>query len=31
MIQLVPKHGIEPHFDAYKATVIPIYYKGKND
>ena len=27
--KLVPQYGIEPHFDAYKATVIPIYYKGK--
>lgn len=27
---LVPQPGIEPSFDAYKATVIPIYYKGKN-
>ena len=25
---LVPQYGIEPHFDAYKATVIPLYYKG---
>ena len=28
--ELVPQPGIEPSFDAYKATVIPIYYKGKN-
>ena len=26
---MVPQYGIEPSSDAYKATVIPIYYKGK--
>ena len=26
---LVPQYGIEPSSDAYKATVIPIYYKGR--
>lgn len=25
---MVPQQGIEPHSDAYKTTVIPIYYKG---
>lgn len=29
-VTLVPQPGIEPSFDAYKATVIPIYYKGEN-
>ena len=24
----MPQHGIEPHYDAYKTSVIPIYYKG---
>lgn len=27
-LNMVPQQGIEPHSDAYKATVIPIYYKG---
>jgi hypothetical protein len=28
---MVPQQRIELRFDAYKATVIPIYYKGKNN
>jgi len=24
----VPRQGIEPHFEVYKTTVIPIYYRG---
>ena len=28
-IVLVPQNGIEPLTDAYKATVIPLNYKGK--